>query len=225
MRLPWKDMCSGMRAMRMCRRPGPAAQKPAEDGGRTVRLFFENAKRSLSYMSKGKYYITTPIYYPSAKLHIGHAYCTVLTDAYARYKRLQGYDVMFLTGTDEHGQKIEEKAKEAGVTPKQYVDQIVRGGTWRNRPVAADEHFQRPLLSARRTIITWRRSRKSSAKCMKTATSIRAPIRAFTVRRASLSWTESQLVDGKCPDCGREVQPAEEEAYFFPSFEVCRPGA
>ena len=76
---------------------------------------------------KGKFYITTPIYYPSAKLHIGHTYCTVATDAMARYKRLQGYDVMFLTGTDEHGQKIEDKAKEAGVTPQQFVDNIVEG--------------------------------------------------------------------------------------------------
>ena len=76
---------------------------------------------------KGNYYITTPIYYPSAKLHIGHAYCTVATDAMARYQRLQGYNGKFLTGTDEHGQKIEDKAKEAGVTPQQYVDNIVLG--------------------------------------------------------------------------------------------------
>ena len=77
--------------------------------------------------AKKKFYITTPIYYPSAKLHIGHAYCTVATDVIARYKRMQGYDVMFLTGTDEHGQKIEEKAKAAGVTPQQFVDNIVLG--------------------------------------------------------------------------------------------------
>ena len=75
-------------------------------------------------MSRNTFYITTPIYYPSDKLHIGHSYCTVATDAMARYKRMQGYDVMFLTGTDEHGQKIELKAKEAGVTPKQYVDNV-----------------------------------------------------------------------------------------------------
>ncbi|MBR4863665.1 MAG: class I tRNA ligase family protein, partial [Oscillospiraceae bacterium] len=78
-------------------------------------------------MSKGNFYITTPIYYPSAKLHIGHTYCTVATDAMARYKRLQGYNVKFLTGTDEHGQKIEDKAKEAGVTPQEFVDGIVTG--------------------------------------------------------------------------------------------------
>ena len=78
-------------------------------------------------MEKGKFYITTPIYYPSDKLHIGHTYCTVATDAIARYKRMCGYDVMFLTGTDEHGQKIEEKAKAAGLTPKEFVDKIVEG--------------------------------------------------------------------------------------------------
>ena len=86
--------------------------------------------------AKKKFYITTPIYYPSAKLHIGHAYCTVATDVIARYKRMQGYDVMFLTGTDEHGQKIEEKAKAAGVTPQQFVDNIVLG---------KGEHIQRPF--------------------------------------------------------------------------------
>ena len=78
-------------------------------------------------MSKGTFYITTPIYYPSSKLHIGHTYCTVASDAMARYKRMQGYDVMFLTGTDEHGQKIEEKARAAGVAPQQFVDEIVAG--------------------------------------------------------------------------------------------------
>ena len=89
-------------------------------------------------MSKPTFYITTPIYYPSDKLHIGHAYCTVATDAIARYKRLQGYDVMFLTGTDEHGQKIEEKAKAAGVTDRGRRPR-------RQRSVEADEHLQRPV--------------------------------------------------------------------------------
>ena len=96
-------------------------------------------------MEKKKFYITTPIYYPSDKLHIGHTYCTVATDAMARYKRLAGEDVMFLTGTDEHGQKIEDKAKEAGVTPKEFVDKIVEGPRGRQGPVEADEHLQRPL--------------------------------------------------------------------------------
>ena len=94
---------------------------------------------------RGNYYITTPIYYPSAKLHIGHAYCTVATDTMARFKRLQGYNVMFLTGTDEHGQKIEDKAKAAGVTPQQFVDNIVDRRAGRAGSVEADEHFLRPV--------------------------------------------------------------------------------
>ena len=94
---------------------------------------------------KKPFYITTPIYYPSDKLHIGHTYCTVATDTMARYKRLQGCDVMFLTGTDEHGQKIEDKAREAGVTPKTVRGQHRRGRAWCAGPVEADEHFQRPL--------------------------------------------------------------------------------
>ena len=93
---------------------------------------------------KEKFYITTPIYYPSAKLHIGHSYCTVATDVIARYKRLQGYEVMFLTGTDEHGQKIEAKAAAAGVTPKEFVDRIVEP-PGRSGSLEADEHLQRPL--------------------------------------------------------------------------------
>ena len=93
---------------------------------------------------KQPFYITTPIYYPSDKLHIGHTYCTVATDSIARYKRLRGYDVMFLTGTDEHGQKIEQKAKEAGITPKQFVDNIAKAPA-HPRPVEADGHLQRPL--------------------------------------------------------------------------------
>ena len=97
-------------------------------------------------MDQKKFYITTPIYYPSDKLHIGHTYCTVATDAMARYKRLQGYNVKFLTGTDEHGQKIELKAKEAGVTPQQFVDNIVEG------PVETDEHQLRPLYPYHRRL-------------------------------------------------------------------------
>ena len=102
-------------------------------------------------MDQKKFYITTPIYYPSDKLHIGHTYCTVATDAMARYKRLQGYNVKFLTGTDEHGQKIELKAKEAGVTPQQFVDNIVEG-QGRQGPVEADEHQLRPLYPYHRRL-------------------------------------------------------------------------
>ena len=165
-------------------------------------------------MSKGKFYITTPIYYPSDKLHIGHTYCTVATDAIARYKRLCGYDVMFLTGTDEHGQKIEEKAEAAGVTPKQFVDNIVEGpggvrALWKLMNISNDrfirttddyhvEAVQRIFkkMYEKRDIY---KGKYSGMYC--------TPCESF--------WTESQLVDGKCPDCGREVHYAEEEAYFF----------
>ena len=163
---------------------------------------------------KGKYYITTPIYYPSSNLHIGHAYCTVATDTMARYKRLQGYDVCFLTGTDEHGQKIEDKAKEAGVTPQQFVDNIVLGekgvlDLWKLMNISHDRFIRTTddyhveaiqkifkMMYDRGDIYTGEYSGKYCKPC-----------ESF--------WTDSQLVDGKCPDCGREVQDAKEEAYFF----------
>ena len=93
---------------------------------------------------KGTYYISTPIYYPSSNLHIGHTYCTVMADAMARFKRLQGYDVMFLTGTDEHGQKIQTKAEEAGVTPKEYVDNVVAGikDLWKTMEISYDDFIR-----------------------------------------------------------------------------------
>ena len=165
-------------------------------------------------MSKGTYYITTPIYYPSAKLHIGHAYCTVLTDAYARYKRLQGYDVLFLTGTDEHGQKIEEKAKAAGITPKQYVDQIVEGehgvtDLWRLMNISNDR-FIRTTDDYHVEAI-----QKIFRKMYENGDIYKGSYKGLYCTPCESFWTESQLVDGKCPDCGREVQPAEEEAYFF----------
>ena len=176
-------------------------------------------------MSKGKFYITTPIYYPSDKLHIGHTYCTVATDAIARYKRMCGYDVMFLTGTDEHGQKIEEKAKAAGVTPKQFVDNIVEGPGGVRDAVEADEHLQRPLhphdgrLSRRRPIqrIFKKMYDKGDIYKGKYTGMYCTPCESF--------WTESQLVDGKCPDCGREVHYAEEEAYFFRLSKYAEPRA
>ncbi len=163
---------------------------------------------------KGNYYITTPIYYPSSNLHIGHAYCTVATDAMARYKRLQGYNVKFLTGTDEHGQKIETKAKEAGVTPQQFVDKIVLGekgvlDLWKLMNISYDRFIRTTddyHVAAVQKIFREMYDRgdiyKGSYKgkyC--------TPCESF--------WTESQLVDGKCPDCGREVKDAQEEAYFF----------
>ena len=165
-------------------------------------------------MSKGNYYITTPIYYPSAKLHIGHTYCTVATDAMARFKRLQGYDVCFLTGTDEHGQKIEDKAKEAGCTPQEYVDSIVLGSTgvldlWKLMNISNDR-FIRTTDDYHVAAI-----QKIFKKMYENGDIYKGKYTGKYCKPCESFWTESQLVDGKCPDCGREVQDAEEEAYFF----------
>ncbi|MBR4869708.1 MAG: methionine--tRNA ligase [Oscillospiraceae bacterium] len=165
-------------------------------------------------MENNKFYITTPIYYPSDKLHIGHTYCTVATDTMARYKRLQGYDVMFLTGTDEHGQKIEEKAKAAGVTPQAFVDNIVEGESgikdlWELMNVSYDRFIRTTddyhVASVQR--IFKKMYENGDIYKGKYSGKYCTPCESF--------WTESQLVDGKCPDCGREVVDAEEEAYFF----------
>ena len=163
---------------------------------------------------KGNFYITTPIYYPSAKLHIGHTYCTVATDAMARYKRLQGYDVMFLTGTDEHGQKIEDKAKEAGVTPQQFVDNIVEGpggvlDLWKLMNISYDR-FIRTTDDYHVAAI-----QKIFKRMYENGDIYKGTYKGKYCKPCESFWTESQLVDGKCPDCGREVQDAQEEAYFF----------
>ena len=163
---------------------------------------------------RGNYYITTPIYYPSAKLHIGHAYCTVATDTMARFKRLQGYNVMFLTGTDEHGQKIEDKAKEAGVTPQQFVDNIVEGpggvlDLWKLMNISYDR-FIRTTDDYHVAAI-----QKIFKKMHDNGDIYKGTYKGKYCKPCESFWTESQLVDGKCPDCGREVQDAEEEAYFF----------
>ena len=161
-----------------------------------------------------KFYITTPIYYPSDKLHIGHAYCTVATDAMARYKRLTGCDVMFLTGTDEHGQKIEDKAKAAGVSPKEYVDNIVEGpqgvkDLWKLMNISNDR-FIRTTDDYHVAAI-----QKIFKKMYDKGDIYKGTYKGKYCTPCESFWTESQLVDGKCPDCGREVQDAEEEAYFF----------
>ena len=163
---------------------------------------------------KGNYYITTPIYYPSANLHIGHAYCTVATDTMARYKRLQGYNVKFLTGTDEHGQKIEDKAKEAGVTPQQFVDNIVLGekgvlDLWKLMNISYDR-FIRTTDDYHVAAI-----QKIFKKMYDNGDIYKGSYKGKYCKPCESFWTESQLVDGKCPDCGREVEDAEEEAYFF----------
>ena len=161
-----------------------------------------------------KFYITTPIYYPSDKLHIGHTYCTVATDTLARYKRLQGYDVMFLTGTDEHGQKIEDKAREAGVTPQEFVDRIVEG------PGGVKDLWKLMNISNDRFIRTTddyhvKAIQKIFRKLYDNGDIYKGTYKGKYCKPCESFWTESQLVDGKCPDCGREVQDAEEEAYFF----------
>ena len=162
-------------------------------------------------MEKPTYYITTPIYYPSSNLHIGHSYCTVAADVMARYKRMRGYDVMFLTGTDEHGQKIEQKAKEAGVTPKEYVDKVVAG---------IQDLWKLMNISEHRFIRTTDDYHEESVKKIFKRLYDKGEIYKGTYKGKYCTpcesfWTETQLVDGKCPDCGREVIDAEEEAYFF----------
>ena len=163
---------------------------------------------------KGNYYITTPIYYPSAKLHIGHAYCTVATDTMARFKRLQGYNVKFLTGTDEHGQKIEDKAKEAGITPQQFVDNIVTGergvlDLWKLMNISYDR-FIRTTDDYHVAAV-----QKIFRKMYDNGDIYKGTYKGKYCKPCESFWTESQLVDGKCPDCGGPVQDAEEEAYFF----------
>ena len=165
-------------------------------------------------MEKKKFYITTPIYYPSDKLHIGHTYCTVATDAMARYKRLTGCDVMFLTGTDEHGQKIEDKAKAAGKTPKEFLDEIVEGprgilDLWKLMNISNDR-FIRTTDDYHVTAI-----QKIFRRMYDKGDIYKGTYRGKYCKPCESFWTESQLVDGKCPDCGREVTDAEEEAYFF----------
>ena len=161
-----------------------------------------------------KFYITTPIYYPSDKLHIGHAYCTVATDTMARYKRMRGCDVMFLTGTDEHGQKIETKAKEAGTTPQAFVDNIVTGDRgvldlWKLMNISYDR-FIRTTDDYHVAAI-----QKIFKKMYDNGDIYKGSYKGKYCTPCESFWTESQLVDGKCPDCGREVMDAEEEAYFF----------
>ena len=165
-------------------------------------------------MENNRFYITTPIYYPSSRFHIGQAYCTVATDAMARYKRLTGCEVMFLTGTDEHGQKIEDKAREAGITPQQFVDNIViaPGGVldlWKLMDISYDR-FIRTTDGYHVSAI-----QKIFKKMYENGDIYKGSYKGKYCKPCESFWTESQLKDGKCPDCGRPVQDAEEEAYFF----------
>jgi len=162
-------------------------------------------------LSKEKFYITTPIYYPSGKLHIGHSYTTVAADAIARYKRLKGYDVMFLTGTDEHGQKIQRVAAQNGVTPKQYVDNIVKGvyELWSLMKVTNDK-FIRTTDAIHITTV-----QKIFKKLYEQGDIYKSEYEGLYCTPCESFWTETQLVDGKCPDCGRDVEITKEESYFF----------
>ena len=158
-----------------------------------------------------KFYITTPIYYPSDKLHIGHSYCTVATDTMARYKRLRGYDVKFLTGTDEHGQKIERIAEKQGITPKQYVDKIVSGikDLWKELDISYD-HFIRTTDDYHVKSV-----QKIFKQLYDQGDIYKSEYEGWYCTPCESFYTDVQLVDGKCPDCGREVERLKEESYFF----------
>ncbi|MST52303.1 methionine--tRNA ligase [Hornefia butyriciproducens] len=161
--------------------------------------------------SKGTYYISTPIYYPSSNLHIGHTYCTVMADAVARFKRLSGYDVHFLTGTDEHGLKIQKIAEEKGVTPQEYVDEIVAGvkKLWATMEISYDDFIR---TTEPRHV---RRVQAIFNKMNEKGDIYKGEYEGWYCTPCESFWTESQLVNGCCPDCGRPVEKAHEKAYFF----------
>ena len=169
--------------------------------------------------TKGTYYITTPIYYPSSNLHVGHTYCTVMADAMARFKRLSGYDVRFLTGTDEHGQKIETLANAKGVTPQQYVDEIVAGikELWKTMEISYDDFIR---TTEPRHV---ERVQKIFMKMYENGDIYKGEYEGLYCTPCESFWTESQLVNGDCPDCGRPVQAAKEEAYFFKLSKYAQP--
>ena len=162
-------------------------------------------------MTKKPYYITTPIYYPSSNLHIGHTYCTVMADAMARFKRLEGYDVRFLTGTDEHGQKIQKLADAKGVTPQAYVDEVVDGikKLWATMEISYDDFIR---TTEDRHV---RRVQEIFKKMYEKGDIYKGEYEGLYCTPCEAFWTETQAVDGKCPDCGRPVEKAKEEAYFF----------
>lgn len=158
-----------------------------------------------------KFYITTPIYYPSANFHIGHCYTTIVADAIARYKRLTGYDVFYLTGTDEHGEKIQKKANEAGVTPKEYVDKIVVNAKdlWKSLDISYDKFIRTTDEEHVKCV------QKIFERLYKQGDIYKGEYKGLYCTPCESFWTETQLINGKCPDCGREVHEVSEEAYFF----------
>ena len=171
----------------------------------------QERKRTMDNQTKKPYYITTAIAYTSGKPHIGNTYEAVLADAIARFKRKEGYDVFFQTGTDEHGQKIEEKAEKAGVTPKQYVDKVAGEirQIWDLMGTSYDKFIRTTDPEHERTVA------KIFQKFYDQGDIYKGCYEGMYCTPCESFWTESQLVDGKCPDCGREVKPAKEEAYFF----------
>lgn len=160
---------------------------------------------------KKTFYLTTPIYYPSGNLHIGHAYTTVAADAMCRYKRLRGYDVMFLTGTDEHGQKIQRKAEESGVTPQEYVDEIVAGikELWEKLDISYND-FIRTTEDRHKQVVE-----KIFAQLIEQGDIYLDQYEGWYCTPCESFFTERQLVDGNCPDCHRAVEKVKEESYFF----------
>ena len=162
-------------------------------------------------MENKKYYITTPIYYPSANFHIGHCYTTVIADSIARYKKQNGYDVYFLTGSDEHGLKIQRKAEALGITPKEYVDKIIEDAKdlWSSLGIEYDR-FIRTTDPDHVEVV-----QKIFKKLYDKGDIYKGEYKGLYCTPCESFWTESQLVDGKCPDCGREVKKASEEAYFL----------
>ncbi len=162
-------------------------------------------------MNKKTFYITTPIYYSSGNFHLGHCYTTVICDAIARFKRMDGYDVFYLTGTDEHGQKVQQRAEKAGVTPKQFVDklydQIVE--LWKTLDISYDKFIRTTDEYHELTV------QKVYEKLLKSGDIYKSEYEGLYCTPCEAFWTESQLVDGKCPDCGREVTKQKEESYFF----------
>ena len=162
-------------------------------------------------MEKEKFYITTPIYYPSDKLHIGHSYCTVATDTMARYKRLRGFDVMFLTGSDEHGQKIERIAEAQNTTPKAYTDKIVATfkDLWQKLDISYDKFIRTTDDYHVKAV------QKIFKRLYDQGDIYKSEYEGWYCTPCETFFTEHQLVDGKCPDCGREVEKVKEESYFF----------
>ncbi|MEQ2130208.1 methionine--tRNA ligase [Caldanaerobacter subterraneus KAk] len=192
----------------MRRRVVPRKSRPLPEASF---LFNYYKKLEEEVKMKKTFYITTPIYYPSDKLHIGHSYTTVAADAMARFKRLTGYDVMFLTGTDEHGQKIQRIAREKGMSPKEYVDGIVEWikDLWKTMDISYD-HFIRTTDAYHEEIV-----QKIFTKLYEQGDIYKGEYEGWYCTPCESFWTESQLVDGKCPDCGRPVERVTEEGYFF----------